>query len=75
MVVCRLHYLFVPTGNTLRLHVAAQTLICFQLGYEGRKAKKIIASRDISYAFTNVMTHNYYSLRKLQGFSFVSVPD
>ncbi|GJJ07262.1 hypothetical protein Clacol_001462 [Clathrus columnatus] len=34
-----------------------------KLAYEARKAKKIIASRDISYSFTNVMTHNYYSLR------------
>ena len=34
-----------------------------QLAYEARKAKKIIASRDISFAFTNVKAHNYYSLR------------
>ena len=33
-----------------------------QLAYEAYKAKKIIASRDISYAFTNVMANNYYSL-------------
>lgn len=35
-----------------------------QLAYEGRKSKKIIASRDISYAFTNVMANHYYSLRE-----------
>lgn len=35
-----------------------------QVGYEARKSKKIIASRDISYAFTNVMASNYYSLRE-----------
>lgn len=35
-----------------------------QLAYEARKSKKIIASRDISYAFTNIMANNYYSLRK-----------
>jgi hypothetical protein len=35
----------------------------WKLAYEGRKAKRIIASRDISYAFTNVMANNYYSLR------------
>jgi hypothetical protein len=41
-------------------------LTCFpvKLAYEGRKTKRIIASRDISYAFTNVMANNYYSLRK-----------
>ena len=35
-----------------------------QLAYEARKARKIIASRDISYAFTNIMANNYYSLRE-----------
>jgi hypothetical protein len=37
-----------------------------QLAYEARKSKKIIASRDISFAFTNVMAQNYYSLRMSQ---------
>jgi Fungal potassium channel len=37
-----------------------------QLAYESRKAKIIIASRDISYAFTNVMANNYYSLRRFK---------
>ena len=37
--------------------------MCFlQLAYEAHKSKKIVASRDISYAFTNVMANNYYSL-------------
>jgi len=40
------------------------------LGYESRKSKKIIASRDISYAFTNVMANNYYSLRSYDHFCF-----
>ncbi|PPQ67822.1 hypothetical protein CVT26_007069 [Gymnopilus dilepis] len=40
------------------------------LAYESRKAKKIIASRDISYAFTNVMANNYYSLRSYDHFCF-----
>jgi len=38
--------------------------------YEGRKAKKIVASQDISYAFTNVMANNYYSLRSYDHFCF-----
>lgn len=37
-----------------------------QLAYETHKSKKIVASRDISYAFTNVMANNYYSLSALQ---------
>jgi hypothetical protein len=40
------------------------------LAYEGRKSKRIIASRDISYAFTNVMANNYYSLRSYDHFCF-----
>ncbi|CAG7848647.1 SubName: Full=Uncharacterized protein {ECO:0000313/EMBL:CCA70616.1} [Serendipita indica DSM 11827] len=38
------------------------------LAYEARKSKKIIASRDISFAFTNVMAQNYYSLRSYDHF-------
>jgi len=40
------------------------------LAYEARKARKIINSRDISYAFTNVMSNNYYSLRSYDHFCF-----
>ncbi|KAI0347367.1 hypothetical protein BDW22DRAFT_1481012 [Trametopsis cervina] len=40
------------------------------LAYEGYKSKKIIQSRDISYAFTNVMANNYYSLRSYDHFCF-----
>ncbi|KAG8850015.1 hypothetical protein FRB91_009426 [Serendipita sp. 411] len=38
------------------------------LAYEARKSQKIIASRDISFAFTNVMAQNYYSLRSYDHF-------
>ncbi|KIJ37415.1 hypothetical protein M422DRAFT_781768 [Sphaerobolus stellatus SS14] len=38
------------------------------LAYEAHKAKKIIASRDISYSFTNVMAQNYFSLRSYNHF-------
>ncbi|KAL0070865.1 Potassium transporter [Marasmius tenuissimus] len=40
------------------------------LGYESWKARRIIASRDISYAFTNVLANNYYSLRSYNHFCF-----
>jgi len=40
------------------------------LAYESRKTKRIIASRDISYAFTNVMANYYYSLRSYNHFCF-----
>ena len=44
--------------------LSALTLLHAQLAYEAYKAKKIIQSRDISYAFTNVMANKYYSLSK-----------
>lgn len=52
----------------VRTHIPRleQCLMEIQLAYEARKAKKIIASRDISFAFTNVMAQNYYSLRMSQ---------
>ncbi|TBU38056.1 hypothetical protein BD309DRAFT_931370 [Dichomitus squalens] len=40
------------------------------LAYDAYKAKKIIQSRDISYAFTNVMANKYYSLRSYDHFCF-----
>ncbi|TCD67674.1 hypothetical protein EIP91_012040 [Steccherinum ochraceum] len=40
------------------------------LAYEGHKARKIIKSRDISYAFTSVMANHYYSLRSYDHFCF-----
>ncbi|KAK1921818.1 putative vacuole protein [Papiliotrema laurentii] len=38
------------------------------LGYETYKAKKVIASRDISYAFTNLIANDYYSLKSYDNF-------
>ncbi|KAI1796277.1 hypothetical protein LXA43DRAFT_661315 [Ganoderma leucocontextum] len=40
------------------------------LAYDAYKAKKIIQSRDISYAFTNVMANKYYCLRSYDHFCF-----
>ncbi|KDQ64883.1 hypothetical protein JAAARDRAFT_28535 [Jaapia argillacea MUCL 33604] len=40
------------------------------LAYEARKSKKIIASHDISYAFTNIMAQHYYSIRSYDHFCF-----
>ncbi|KAN0061102.1 Potassium transporter [Thecaphora frezii] len=38
------------------------------LAYEAHKSRAIIRSRDISYAYTNVMANNYYSLRSYDHF-------
>lgn len=40
------------------------------LAYEAHKSRRIIKSRDISYAFTNVMANHYYSLRSYDHFCF-----
>jgi len=42
------------------------------LAWEARKARNIIRSRDISYAFTNVMANNYYSMKSYDYFCFFS---
>ncbi|WWC86643.1 uncharacterized protein L201_001520 [Kwoniella dendrophila CBS 6074] len=38
------------------------------LAYETWKAKQVIDSRDISYAFTNLMANDYYSFRSYDNF-------
>ncbi|KAK6903455.1 hypothetical protein I203_106958 [Kwoniella mangroviensis CBS 8507] len=38
------------------------------LAYETWKAKQVIDSRDISYAFTNLMANDYYSFRNYDNF-------
>ncbi|KAK8847653.1 hypothetical protein IAR55_005512 [Kwoniella newhampshirensis] len=38
------------------------------LGYETYRAKRVIDSRDISYAFTNLIANDYYSFRSYDNF-------
>jgi len=40
------------------------------LFWEAKKSRAIIRSRDISYAFTNVMANNYYSMKSYDHFCF-----
>ncbi|KAF8812333.1 hypothetical protein BYT27DRAFT_7239845 [Phlegmacium glaucopus] len=61
---------FIPFNTAKWLFVGCIIFSFLLLAYESRKAKKIIASRDISYAFTNVMANNYYSLRSYDHFCF-----
>lgn len=42
------------------------------LAYEAHKCRAIVRSRDISYAYTNVMANNYYSLRSYDHFCLFS---
>ncbi|KAH9813398.1 hypothetical protein DFH28DRAFT_1060679 [Melampsora americana] len=42
------------------------------LVWEAKKSRAIIRSRDISYAFTNVMANNYYSMKSYDHFCFFS---
>ncbi|KZP12143.1 hypothetical protein FIBSPDRAFT_836693 [Athelia psychrophila] len=61
---------FIPFSVGKWLFVGCIIFSFLLLAYEGRKSKKIIASRDISYAFTNVMANHYYSLRSYNHFCF-----
>jgi len=61
---------FIPFNTGKWLFVGCIIFSFLLLAYESRKAKRIIASRDISYAFTNVMANNYYSLRSYDHFCF-----
>ncbi|KZT43041.1 hypothetical protein SISSUDRAFT_979067 [Sistotremastrum suecicum HHB10207 ss-3] len=61
---------FIPFDVGKWLFVGCIIFSFLLLAYEARKAKKIIASRDISYAFTNVMAQSYYSLRSYDHFCF-----
>ena len=40
------------------------------LAWEARKARAIIRSRDISYAFTNIMSQDFYSMKSYDYFCF-----
>ena len=66
MVVRQLYHLLLcpRTKHSCYCQFIKPNMFPVKLAYEGRKTKRIIASRDISYAFTNVMANNYYSLRK-----------
>jgi len=61
---------FIPFNVGKWLFVGCIIFSFLLLAYEARKAKKIIASRDISYAFTNEMANHYYSLRSYDHFCF-----
>jgi len=62
--------IFIPFLTGRWLFVGCIIFSFLLLAYEARKSKKIIASRDISYAFTNVMANHYYSLRSYDHFCF-----
>lgn len=56
---------FFPFCWLVTLRLACATAEVHQLGYEGYKAKQVIDSRDISYAFTNLMANDYYSFSQI----------
>lgn len=59
---------FIPFSVGKWLFVGCIIFSFLLLAYEARKSKKIIASRDISYAFTNIMANHYYSLSEWLNF-------
>lgn len=62
---------FIPFSVGKWLFVGCIIFSFLLLAYEARKSKKIIASRDISYAFTNIMANHYYSLSEWLNFFWV----
>jgi hypothetical protein len=76
MDLCRVHYCFVRPRKWLEIECAHISpcvwLICGrdQLAYESNKARLIIRSRDISFAYTNIMANDYYSVRDYDYFCF-----
>ena len=72
MAVRELYHLLFPPGECdyLNALLPSEYSCLAQLAYESQKSKKIIASRDISFAFTNEMANNYYSLRSYNHFCF-----
>ncbi|KAJ2931564.1 hypothetical protein H1R20_g5473, partial [Candolleomyces eurysporus] len=61
---------FIPFDTGKWLFVGCIIFSFLLLAYESHKSKRIIASRDISFAFTNVTANNYYSLRSYNHFCF-----
>jgi len=61
---------FIPFTIGKWLFVSCILVGFLLLAYESRKAKKVIRCRDVSYAFTNILAHDYYSLRSYDHFCF-----
>jgi hypothetical protein len=64
-----------PTLNTDPLYkilaIIASVVVSFVLLFiEWRKAQTIIASRDISYAFTSIPAYRYYAIKSYSHFCF-----
>jgi hypothetical protein len=51
------------------ISIAASFLL---LLWEGKKARRIIASRDIAYAYTNIAAFRFYSIRSYSHYCFFS---
>jgi hypothetical protein len=76
--LCRMHHRFICAREyrvalDVSLLFAADlefVLLPAQLAYESYKARLIIRSRDIAFAYTNVMANDYYSVRDYDYFCF-----
>jgi len=77
MDLCRVYHRFVRPRKWLKLDCVLLALphvwLIYgreQLAYESNKARLIIRSRDISFAYTNIMANDYYSVRDYDYFCF-----
>ncbi|GBC00747.1 hypothetical protein RclHR1_03960021 [Rhizophagus clarus] len=60
----------IPFTVSKWIYVACISISFFLLFLDWRKAKNIIASRDISYAFTSTIASRYYTLRSYSHYCF-----
>jgi hypothetical protein len=73
-----MHHRFLRTGEPAGLLEPESTLAerladpgsRYKLAYESNKARVIIRSRDISFAYTNIMANDYYSVKDYDYFCF-----
>ena len=76
-LICCIHIrsyalIYIFLVKSILVYISDIYTIIAMLAWESRKARMIIRSRDISYAFTNVMANNYYSMKSYDHFCFFS---
>jgi hypothetical protein len=62
----------VPWKISRWLYIASIAVSFVLLVWEGRKAMRIVGSRDIAYAYTNIAAFRFYSIRSYSHYCFFS---
>ncbi|KAI9592295.1 hypothetical protein BDF19DRAFT_388499 [Syncephalis fuscata] len=64
--------ILIPLDIRRWLYLASIAVSFILLLWEGKKARRIIASRDIAYAYTNIAAFRFYSIRSYSHYCFFS---